>query len=46
MYVNITLSWDGTPSYSVVMDSSDQRMDILDISQIVFTLSDTPSAID
>ena len=38
MYVNITLSWDGTPSSSMVMDSSDQRMDILDISQIVFTI--------
>jgi hypothetical protein len=46
MYVNITLSWDGTPSSSVVMNSSDQTISIMDISQIVFTISDTPSAMD
>lgn len=40
MYVNVTLTWDGTPSSSVVMDSSDTRIDILDISQIIFTISD------
>jgi hypothetical protein len=40
MYVNITLSWDGTPSSSVVMDSSDQTISIMDISQIDFTISD------
>lgn len=38
MYVNITLSWDGTPSSSVVMDSSDQTISIMDISQIDFTI--------
>ena len=45
MYVNVTLSWDGTPASSVVMNGSDETISIKDISQIVFTISDTPTAI-
>lgn len=46
MYVRGTLSWDGTPAAWVVMNGSDETIYIMDISQIVFTISDTPAAID
>lgn len=46
MYVRGTLSWDGTPAAWVVMNGSDETIYIMDISQIVFTISNAPAAID
>lgn len=35
------LIWEGTPAASVVMNGSDETIDIKDISKIVFTINNT-----
>ncbi len=40
------LIWEGTPADSVSMNGSDEPIDIKDISQIVFTVSGKPTAIN
>ena len=44
-YYRGKLIWEGTPVAAVVMNGSDETIDIKDISQIVFTINGTPTAI-
>ena len=44
-YYRGKLIWEGTPAASVEMNSSDETIDIKDISQIVFTISGKPTNI-